>query len=122
EQLGEVESRFDIVNLGTKMTDFVDIAAALQSVDLVIAPDTSVAHLAGALGVRVWLALGFAPDSRWLEERPDSPWYPSMRLFRQKRRGDWDEVFEGMAVDMRREELWSGGAGPGARSCSSAEA
>ena len=79
----------------------------MQSVDLVIAPDTSLAHLAGALRVRVWLALAFAADSRWLEGRSDSPWYPSMRLFRQKRRGDWAEVFERMAVELRREEPWS---------------
>ena len=105
EQLGEVEGRLAIVDLGGKMSDFVDIAAALQSLDLVIAPDTSLAHLAGALGVRVWVALAFAPDSRWLEGRSDSPWYPSMRLFRQKRRGDWSEVFERMAVELRREEL-----------------
>ena len=107
EQLGEVEGRFAVTDLGGKMSDFVDIAAALQSLDLVIAPDTSIAHLAGALGVRVWVALAFAPDSRWLEGRSDSPWYPSMRLFRQTRRGDWDEVFERMAAELRREEPWS---------------
>ena len=72
----------------------------MQSLDLVIAPDTSLAHLAGALGVPVWVALSFAPDWRWLEERTDSPWYPSMRLFRQKRWGDWDEVFEQMAAEL----------------------
>jgi hypothetical protein len=62
--------------------------------DLVITSDTSVAHLAGALGVRVWVALPFVPDWRWLLERSDSPWYPTMRLFRQKSRGDWAGVFE----------------------------
>jgi ADP-heptose:LPS heptosyltransferase len=107
EQLGEAEGRFAVTDLGGRMSDFVDIAAALQSLDLVIAPDTSLAHLAGALGVRVWLALAFAPDSRWLEGRSDSPWYPSMRLFRQKRRGDWEEVFERMAAELRPEEPWS---------------
>jgi Tfp pilus assembly protein PilF len=103
EQIGEAEGRFAVTDLGGKMADFLDIAAALQSLDLVIAPDTSIAHLAGALGVRVWLALAFAPDSRWLLGRSDSPWYPSMRLFRQARRGDWDEVFERMAAELRRE-------------------
>jgi Tfp pilus assembly protein PilF len=101
EQLREVEGRFSVLDVGGKTSDFMDIAAALQSLDLVIAPDTSIAHLAGALGVRVWVALAFAPDSRWLEERSDSPWYPSMRLFRQKRRGNWDEVFEQMVVELR---------------------
>jgi Tfp pilus assembly protein PilF len=104
EQLREVASRFAVIDLGGRMSDFMDIAAAVQSLDLVIAPDTSLAHLAGALGVRVWLALAFAADSRWLEGRSDSPWYPSMRLFRQKRRGDWKEVFERMAAELQREE------------------
>jgi Tfp pilus assembly protein PilF len=107
EQLRETEGRLAVTDLGGRMSDFVDIAAALQSLDLVIAPDTSLAHLAGALGVRVWLALAFAPDSRWLEGRSDSPWYPSIRLFRQKRRGDWEEVFERMAAELRPEEPWS---------------
>jgi hypothetical protein len=68
----------------------------------VIAPDTAVAHLAGALGVPVWLALPMACDWRWLADRDDSPWYPTMRLFRQKRWGDWDEVFARMAGELRR--------------------
>jgi hypothetical protein len=63
-----------------------------------------VAHLAGALGVPVWLALPFACDWRWLSGRDDSPWYPTMRLFRQKRWGDWDEVFERMAAELRRRQ------------------
>ena len=61
--------------------------------DLVITSDTAIAHLAGALGVPVWLALSFIPDFRWLLDRSDSPWYPTMRLFRQKSRGDWAGVF-----------------------------
>jgi hypothetical protein len=106
EQLHDAELPFAITDMGGKMSDFVDIAAALQSLDLVIAPDTSLAHLAGALGVRTWLVLAFAPDSRWLEGRSDSPWYPSMRLFRQKWRGDWEEVFERMTAELRRGEPW----------------
>lgn len=100
EQLSEVESRFAVNRLGERLSDFMEIAAAMQSLDLVIAPDTALAHLAGALGVPVWVALSFAPDWRWLEERSDSPWYPSMRLFRQKRWGDWDEVFDKMAAEL----------------------
>ena len=76
---------------------FVDSAALLQRLDLLIAADTSITHLAGALGRPAWLALGFVPDWRWLLERADSPWYPSIRLFRQQRIDDWSTVFEAMA-------------------------
>ena len=83
----------------TKMADhtahihsFADTAALVSQLDLVIAVDTSVAHLAGALGKPVWVLLPFAPDWRWMVEREDSPWYPTMRLFRQQRIGDWDPV------------------------------
>ena len=65
----------------------------MKGLDLVIAVDTAVAHLAGGLGVPVWTALAFAPDWCWLLEREDTPWYPTMRLFRQPRFGAWDEVF-----------------------------
>ena len=63
---------------------FMDTAAIMMNLDLVITSDTSVAHLAGALGVPVWVVLPFVPDWRWLLDRSDSPWYPTMRLFRQK--------------------------------------
>lgn len=76
---------------------FVDTAAMMAACDLIITADTSVAHLAGALGVPVWVALPWLADWRWLEDRDDSPWYPSMRLFRQKRPGDWPAVFAAMA-------------------------
>ena len=66
---------------------FMDTAAIMMNLDLVISSDTSVPHLAGALGVPVWLALPFVPDWRWLLDRGDSPWYPTMRLFRQKDSG-----------------------------------
>jgi tetratricopeptide (TPR) repeat protein len=72
---------------------FMDTAAIMVNLDLVITSDTSIPHLAGALGVPVWLALPFAPDWRWLLDRSDSPWYPTMRLFRQKTPGDWTTVF-----------------------------
>ena len=65
-----------------------------------IACDTAVAHLAGALGVPVWVALPFAPDWRWLLDRSDSPWYPTMRLFRQKTPGDWRRVFEEIKAEL----------------------
>jgi tetratricopeptide (TPR) repeat protein len=72
--------------------DFADTAALISTLDLVITVDTSVAHLAGALGKPCWVMLPFAPDFRWLLDREDSPWYPSIRLFRQQRPGDWDGV------------------------------
>ena len=75
-----------------QLGDFTDTAALISALDLVIAVDTSVAHLAGALGKPVFLMLPFAPDFRWLLDRRDSPWYPRMRLFRQDRPGDWDGV------------------------------
>ena len=79
---------------------FLDSAAIMQSLDLVISSDTALAHLAGALARPTWLALQHAADWRWLTEREDCPWYPSMRLFRQRRRGCWDEVFEAMHVEL----------------------
>jgi ADP-heptose:LPS heptosyltransferase len=79
--------------------DFVDTAAILLSCDLVITADTSIAHLAGALGVPTWVALKKIPEWRWMLNRFDSPWYPTMRLFRQKQRGVWAGAF----ADMERE-------------------
>jgi tetratricopeptide (TPR) repeat protein len=79
-----------ITDLAAELTDFGETAAAVTALDLVVAVDTSVAHLAGALGRPVWVALPFAPDWRWLMGRADSPWYGSARLFRQGARGAWD--------------------------------
>ncbi len=77
---------------------FVDTAAVMQHVDLVVTSDTAIAHLAGALGRPVWVAVGTDCDWRWGLDRPDSPWYPTMRLFRQKSFGDWPGVFADMAA------------------------
>jgi ADP-heptose:LPS heptosyltransferase len=77
---------------------FLDTAAVMEVVDLVICCDTSLAHLAGALARPVWVALKFAPDWRYLTGRDDSPWYPTMRLFRQDRPGDWQSVFAKMGA------------------------
>ena len=76
---------------------FMDTAAIMHSLDLVITSDTAMAHLAGALGTPTWIALGYVPDWRWLLDRDDSPWYPSVRLFRQPSMGDWSSVFDQIA-------------------------
>jgi ADP-heptose:LPS heptosyltransferase len=84
----------NVIELGDLLGDFADTAAALDMLDLLVTVDTSVAHLAGAMGRPVWLLLPFAPDWRWLRSREDSPWYPTMHLFRQNQPGNWTEVFE----------------------------
>jgi Flp pilus assembly protein TadD len=80
---------------------FLDAAAAMESLDLVVTCDTSMAHLAGALGRPVWVALKRDSEWRWLRGRDDSPWYPTMRLFRQKTAGDWAGVFDAMVQALR---------------------
>jgi len=83
-----------LVNIAPELADFSDTAAVMSIVDLVITADTAVAHLAGALGRPVWVLLQFLAEWRWLLDREDSPWYPTMRLFRQKSPGDWDDVIK----------------------------
>lgn len=83
-----------IRHFGDEIGDFADTAALVQSLDCVVSVDTSVAHLAGALARPLWVLLPYLPDWRWLLEREDNPWYPSARLFRQSRAGDWSDVFE----------------------------
>ncbi|EJN16046.1 TPR repeat-containing protein, partial [Bradyrhizobium sp. YR681] len=95
--LGE---RADIVDLTDQLTDFSDTAALMSCLDLVIAVDTSIVHLAGALGVPVWTMVPFNPDWRWLLNRDDSPWYRSMKLFRQVTRGDWASVVDGVRREL----------------------
>jgi ADP-heptose:LPS heptosyltransferase len=77
--------------------DLMDLAAVVQLMDVVVTVDTLAGHLAGALGVPVFLALGCGSDWRWLRTRSDTPWYPNTRLFRQERPGEWDSVFEKIA-------------------------
>jgi ADP-heptose:LPS heptosyltransferase len=72
----------------------------MMNLDLIVSVDTSIAHLAGALARPAWTVLGFLPDFRWLLERSDSPWYPTMRLFRQPARGDWDSVIKMVAAEL----------------------
>ena len=85
-------ARGDILNLEPSMANFADAAALVSQLDLVISVDTGIAHLAAALGRPVWMLLQFVPDWRWLLDRDDTPWYPTMRLFRQTARADWESV------------------------------
>lgn len=87
-----VQQQFNVRTFGEQLRDFSDTAALVAALDLVVTVDTSIAHLAGALGKPVWILLPFAPDFRWLLERTDSPWYPSARLFRQPGFGQWPPV------------------------------
>jgi hypothetical protein len=89
---GPAADRSGLPNLTAWMTDYAETAALLMTLDLVITVDTSIAHLVGALGKPAWVLLPFAPDWRWMLERPDSPWYRSVRLFRQARAGDWSNA------------------------------
>ena len=89
-----------------KFRDFADTAGAIASLDAVIAVDTAVAHLAGAMGKPLFLLLPFAADFRWLRERQDSPWYPTARLYRQPSFGDWDSVIELLRHDLTQRTLF----------------
>ena len=92
-----------VIDLAPKIEDMGDTAALIARLDLVIAVDTAVAHLAGALGKPVWVMLPLVPDWRWLLDREDSPWYPTMRLFRQRIPLDWSEVLERVTAALREE-------------------
>lgn len=87
-----LEQHPTIRSFDAQVNDFGDTAALIETMDLVVTVDTSIAHLAGALGKEVWILLAFVPDWRWLLDRSDSPWYDSARLFRQPTPGDWDSV------------------------------
>jgi Flp pilus assembly protein TadD len=98
EQIIESAGSFPVVDLGGRLDDLMNTAAVMTNLDLVIVSDTSLAHLAGAIGAPAWVALPFEADWRWLSGREDSPWYPTMQLFRQHRRGAWDDVFARIAA------------------------
>ena len=89
-----------IVDLAPQLADFADTAAAIAQLDLVIMTDSAVAHLAGAMGKPVWVLLGHNAHWLWLMERADSPWYPSLRLYRPRAEGDWDHVFDAASADL----------------------
>ncbi|MGQ3048768.1 MAG: tetratricopeptide repeat protein [Niveispirillum sp.] len=105
DQLDRLPDGMKVQTLGPDFDEgpdaFMDTAAVMQHLDLIISSDTSVAHLAGALGCPVWVPLKFAPDWRWMRNREDSPWYPrTMRLFRQSTAGDWASVFQRLATEV----------------------
>jgi ADP-heptose:LPS heptosyltransferase len=93
----------DVVSLSHQINDFEDTAAILCEVDLLISIDSSPVHLAGALGCPAWVMLPLLPDWRWLQHRADSPWYPSVRLFRQREWGRWDQVIDDVATALTLE-------------------
>jgi tetratricopeptide (TPR) repeat protein len=108
EQLAEVAGQWPVLDLSARLDEktgpFMDTAAVMMNLDLIVTADTAVPHLAGAMGLPVWLPLSKVPDWRWFLEREDTPWYPNHRLFRQERRGEWRPVFEriAQAVHQRR--------------------
>jgi tetratricopeptide (TPR) repeat protein len=90
-----------IIDMASLLNDFGDTAALIEQLDLVISVDTATAHLAGALGKPVWILACFNACWRWLQDRTDSPWYPTVRLYRQKSAGDWDEVIQRVNTDLK---------------------
>jgi hypothetical protein len=109
EQLADLPADAKIENPGDGFSgetdEFVDTAAIMSSLDLVITSDTSTAHLAGALARPTWVALKHVPDWRWLTDREDCPWYPTMRLFRQNQKDGWQTVFSSIEQELRRPRI-----------------
>lgn len=104
-QTGSYYGRAPLVHLSAEIDSFEDTAAIIDSLDLVLTVDTSVAHLAGAMGKKVWIMLPWAAEWRWLQDRTDTPWYPTARLFRQSTPGDWRDVAAQVAAELKREQL-----------------
>ncbi len=100
EQLRAVSRKWPVVDLGEKLGDFNQTGAIMRKLDLIVSCDSAPAHLAGAIGAPVWVALAYVADWRWLVGRDDTPWYPTMRLFRQNRAGNWPEVFRRIAAEI----------------------
>ncbi|MBN2314924.1 MAG: tetratricopeptide repeat protein [Sedimentisphaerales bacterium] len=99
-EIEELAQKGPITNLSDKLNDFSDTAAVIENLDLIISVDTAVLHLSGAMGKPAWALLSSSPDWRWLLARHDSPWYPTIRLFRQRRYGDWKEVFNRITEEL----------------------
>jgi tetratricopeptide (TPR) repeat protein len=94
DQLRPAEGTPPVFDLGPEYSSFDDLAGSVAAVDLVVCVDTAVAHLAGALGRPTWMLVSKMADWRWMQDRPDTPWYPTVRLFRQRRLGDWADVID----------------------------
>jgi len=101
-QVSEIPTDADLIDLGPELEDFSDTAAVMINMDLIISVDTATAHLAGALGIPVWTLIYFSPDWRWMLDRDDTPWYPTMRLFRQQKRDDWQTVIRQITCEVKR--------------------
>ena len=99
-----LESRPDLLHFGHDLNDFADTAALCELMEVIISVDTSVAHLSGALGKPTWVLLPFSPDWRWLLDRDDSPWYPSVKLYRQPRVSDWDSVMKKVRAQLTEQD------------------
>jgi ADP-heptose:LPS heptosyltransferase len=101
-EINKTPPGFAIEDWTDELHDFADTAALIANLDLVITADTAVAHLAGAMGKPVWVLLPFFPDWRWMMNRQDSPWYPTMKLFRQPGLGDWPDVMGRVVGELRK--------------------
>jgi hypothetical protein len=102
-QIAKYFGRAPLISLGPELDNYQDTMAVLDQLDLIVTVDTSVGHLAGAMGRPVWIMLPFAPDWRWLLDRADTPWYPTVRLFRQSTPREWQPVMDAVVEALRRE-------------------
>jgi hypothetical protein len=110
EDLTELPSHIQVQDLEPQLGDFGDLAVIIDQLDLVISVDSPTAHMAGALGKKVWTLLSHVADWRWMLKGETSPWYLTMRLFRQTRPGDWSGVIERVAETLSNQMIHRGGA------------
>ena len=103
EEIEKLRNQIQVTNLAESLSDFSDTCAVISNLDLIISVDTAVAHLAGAMGKPTYLLLSAPCDWRWLLCRDDSPWYPTMTLFRQKRQGDWESVLKQVCSALQKQ-------------------
>jgi ADP-heptose:LPS heptosyltransferase len=101
QQAASPPGNMKLIDLTTKLDDFANTTGLIENLDLVISVDTAVAHLAGTMGKPVWVLLGHVPAWRWMLDRSDSPWYPTMRLFRQPAIDDWSSPITQLALALR---------------------
>ena len=102
EQLQEVPKGIEIVNMDKEINDFADTAAIIENLNLMITIDTSIVHLSAGLGKPTWLLLPFAPEFRWMLNREDSPWYKSIKIYRQKETLNWGELIDRVCIELER--------------------